>query len=298
MTLSRSQRVMAGAAAVASVAAVGAAAVAFSGSASAAPGQAEQAKVSFTEGKLTYQAAPGQKNNLTVTREGKPVPEDESPYGTSTYTWLIDDSVPIAIGSDHCTYPKSGDRTAVSCTVEVEHGQDPGFISSFKLGDRDDSLKFVNVDGDGYEADRFHLGAGNDVYTSKGSADGSLVEGGKGNDTITTGKAAGDFSAVRGGAGNDTIRLGRGFVSAHGDAGNDKIFGSSTDDRLYGGAGNDVIRGDGGPDRIEGGSGNDTLYGGAGNDTLLGQAGNDKLYGGPGKDVLKGGKGKNVLKQG
>ncbi|GLY17625.1 hypothetical protein LWF15_09385 [Kineosporia rhizophila] len=298
MTLTRNRRVLVGAAAAASVLAAGAAAVAFSGSATAAePAAAKPATVTVDGNELRYQAAPGQVNKLVVTRSSEGVENDTSPFGTSKYTWVFDDSVEIEGAADLCTYPQASDRTLIRCSLVVEHTQSPGYVSTIKLGDKNDSVKYVNDNSGGYEADVFHLGAGNDVYSSKGTKDGSRIEGGNGNDTITTGRAAGDQSSVQGGNGNDTIRLGREYLGADGGAGNDKIYGQAAADWLDGGAGNDSIWGGAGRDTIEGGAGNDKLYGQGGADWIYGQGGNDKLYGGPGADVLRGGPGKNVVKQ-
>lgn len=79
---------------------------------------------------------------------------------------------------------------------------------------------------------------------------------------------------------------------AHGDGGNDFIWGYYGNDTLYGGGDNDTLWGYDGNDTIHGGSGNDYLDGEAGNDYIDGytQIGYntqyDTLYGGSGADTF------------
>lgn len=292
MSLTKSQRLLTASLATAGVGAL--AAVAFSGSASA---QTPAAKVSVSGAGIAYQAAAGQTNNLTITKSSERVENDTSPFGSARYTYRLDDSVPITSDSDECAYPNSGDRTLIVCTFVYESGQDPDYMSSFKLGDQNDKVKFFNPTNS-YDNDRIHLGAGNDTYTSAdlGKEDDSRIEGGAGNDTVTTGKQLGDVAGIAGGSGNDTIRTsGQGWVQ--GQAGNDKIYAGAGAQSLDGGTGNDLIHGGSGNDSIVGGAGNDTLYGEAGADQIWGNSGNDKLYGGKGTDTLSGGPGRDVIKQ-
>ena len=64
----------------------------------------------------------------------------------------------------------------------------------------------------------------------------------------------------------------------------DVIAGGKGDDRIRGADGDDVICAGSGDDRLAGGPGRDHLRGGPGRDTLLGGTGRDRLIGGPGKD--------------
>ncbi|MBC8239936.1 MAG: hypothetical protein H8E30_05610, partial [Alphaproteobacteria bacterium] len=96
------------------------------------------------------------------------------------------------------------------------------------------------------------------------------------------------------GEGNDTLDasgLSGVILVAHGDDGNDTIYGTSAGEYIYGDAGDDRLYGNGGDDVLIGGKGNNWLYGGAGNDILLGDKGKDVLYGNAGNDRLIGQKG-------
>lgn len=290
--LTTNRRVLIGLAATTSLATAG---LVHAAGANAAPASA--ATVSFSGQKLVFQAAPGQKNDLKVTKSWVGVPSDA--YGAARYTYRLDDRVPLESDSENCAYPDTADRTLLVCTFVHEDGQDPGHMSSFKLGDKDDKVTFFNPT-DSYSNDEVHLGAGNDTYTSgdRKKPDATFVSGGAGNDKITTGRQQGDVSGIRGGSGNDVIRTtGSSAAGVWGQAGHDKLYGGPAGQSFDGGTGNDLVRGGGGPDEIVGGKGNDTLYGDAGADTIKGNSGNDKLYGGPGTDTLLGGPGKDSIKQ-
>jgi serralysin len=298
MNLPKHWRLAGGLTATAAVVGAGVAAVAFSGSASAT---STPATLAFDGRYLTYTAAPGQTNHLSVTRTAKSVPSDA--YGAAEYTFTLDDSVSIQLGAgaagNNCTHPTSSDLTLVVCTYVFEDGQDPGRMADFKVGDKNDVVKFHDVSEDTYNTVMFELGAGADTYTADAKrTEGSRILGGPGNDTITTGVMAGDMTGVLGGTGNDTIRVqGATAAPTQGGTGNDKLYGDSAGQAFDGGSGNDLVHAGAGKDSIVGGKGNDKLYGEAGADTIHGNAGNDKLYGGAGTDTLIGGPGKDVIKQ-
>ncbi|MGF6691720.1 Ca2+-binding RTX toxin-like protein [Metapseudomonas resinovorans] len=96
------------------------------------------------------------------------------------------------------------------------------------------------------------------------------------------------------GATADVLSFTAGDDIAHGNNGNDQLFGLAGNDLLTGGNGNDALHGELGDDTLQGGVGNDTLQGGDGNDTLQGDAGNDTLNGGTGADLMQGGAGNDV----
>jgi len=107
------------------------------------------------------------------------------------------------------------------------------------------------------------------------------------------------------GDGDDTFSNYSDLISiAHGDYGNDDLwgwfgsdyfYGGPDDDELYGLPGNDQLRGEDGVDLIEGHEGNDFIYGGNGNDTLRGNEGWDFLFGEDGTDTLSGGPDRDEL---
>jgi serralysin len=231
---------------------------------------------------LTYQAASGQANKVTVTESFAVAP---------AITYVIDDVVPIAIGNG-CTYPSSADHTKVSCTVDGEDSQDPYAALQMDLLDGNDTVALHNTTGQEYDYNAINLGAGNDKLTDTG-ADGNSVLGGAGNDTITVGQDA----VVAAGDGNDTVTANGDGAIVDAGKGNDVLHGGAGSQSLSGGDGNDSLYGGTGNDSLYGGKGNDVLYGNSGNDTLYGNSGDDKLYGGPGKDTLSGGAGRNTLHQ-
>ena len=135
------------------------------------------------------------------------------------------------------------------------------------------------------------------------TADGAIVHGGAGNDTIEL-SAANDalaLTAATAGDGDDWVYYSGQYASismALGD-GTDVFISDATNspaaDSVDGGAGADVISTWDGNDRLEGGDAEDALWGGAGNDTIFGGAGADYLYPGSDMDTVFGGGGHDVL---
>ena len=112
-------------------------------------------------------------------------------------------SVTIQADADRCTYPTSSDQTLVVCTWIVEAGQDPASIATFTLGDKNDTVTFVNPSQDTYSTDEFSLGTGNDTYTSTKYLDGSRILGDAGKDKLYGGQGKDTLS---GGPGRDIIK--------------------------------------------------------------------------------------------
>ncbi|MDX3453953.1 calcium-binding protein [Streptomyces sp. ME02-8801-2C] len=250
------------------------------GTAGAATASAK-AEVSFNDRELSYTAAPGQSNKLTVT---------ESYANDTDITFAVDDVVPISVGRG-CAYPNPADHTNVRCTVVTVDSQSPYAVLRMDLGDGNDVVDFTNRTDQAYYSNSIFLGAGKDMLTDRGSVDANYVEGGAGDDTISAGPA----SFVRDGDGNDTITT-TGDI-AEGGKGNDVLRGGAGGQSLSGEDGNDTLYGGTGDDVMYGGKGNDVLWGNSGIDQMWGNSGDDKLYGGPGRDVLSGGPGRNVVRQ-
>lgn len=148
--------------------------------------------------------------------------------------------------------------------------------------------------------DTLMAGAGRDALAGSGGDDllwgGSgedALDGGAGNDVLN-GRA--DDDVITAGGGNDTLRGGVGDDRLAGQSGDDLMSGGLGDDVLMGGEGNDTARGGAGDDWLDGGWGDDALSGGAGDDTVDGGAGNDTLNAGTGTDFLNGGAGDDVLR--
>lgn len=111
-----------------------------------------------------------------------------------------------------------------------------------------------------------------------------------------------DLVQVHGGAGDDTISLDETNgplprAELFGDAGNDRLTGSSAADRLDGGAGNDILEGGSGAEVLIGGDGNDFVDGNQGADTAILGDGNDAFQWDPGdgSDVVEGQTGADTM---
>ncbi len=123
-----------------------------------------------------------------------------------------------------------------------------------------------------------------------------IINGGKGDDTITVDTGGKSIPAtLNGGDGDDTLTGGDGNDRLNGGNGNDTLNGGGGNDALYGGNGDDVLNGGAGNDTLYGQAGSDTLDGDDGNDHVFGGAGNDSVIGGDGKDTVNGGAGANTL---
>ena len=176
------------------------------------------------------------------------------------------------------------------------------------LGDGTDSLVITGqstADAIGFGANGISLDAGGtpDV-TGLLTVEGSIVNAGGGNDTVSGkegGGLGGDFATtltisgedgddtLTGGDGDDVITGGSGNDTLKAGAGNDTVDGGSGADAVSGGDGGDMVVGAGGSDALKGGDGADTVDGDAGGDTLSGGEGSDTVNGGEGNDRLKGG---------
>ncbi|MGW0706705.1 calcium-binding protein [Streptomyces sp. NPDC002643] len=266
--------------------------------ASTAGAAGAEASAVITGHSVTYTAAAGQTNKLTVTASNS----------GDQFTYLIDDVVAVNAGNG-CAYPNAKDRTKVSCTVTVLETQDPYASARFYLADGNDTVTYTNKTDQTYNFAAVDLGPGKDKLTETAGVQGNDVNGGTGDDILKIGR----YTVARGQDGNDTINAADGTIvmggkgadtlsagpdsSVRGGAGNDVIQGGAGWQSLTGDSGNDTIRGGAGRDFIYGNNGNDVLYGNAEDDTIYGNYGNDKLYGGAGKDVLSGGPGKDVVRQ-
>jgi Ca2+-binding RTX toxin-like protein len=123
---------------------------------------------------------------------------------------------------------------------------------------------------------------------------------GSGNDVLNLSALSGNGSIINGGGGNDSIISGIGWHDIlDGSDGNDTLNGNDGQDRLVGGDGDDVLLGGAGNDQdsfivgislyyagIYGGNGNDSLDGGSGDDYLDPGEGNDTINGGSGIDSM------------
>jgi Ca2+-binding RTX toxin-like protein len=206
---------------------------------------------------VAWTAAPGERNELTVTL-------------TADTVLLRDPAAPIAAGRGCAALPGG----MVSCRR--------GYLA-LTAGDGDDTL--VVAAGQSITIAGVAAGEGDDSVRLVGPV-------GIG-DVVTTGIA----HELDGGAGDDLLALGDAAARADGGDGDDTIVGSRDADHLGGGAGDDEVTGGDGDDDLTGGEGADALDGGSGADELdagdpLGQffgftdGAPNRLLGGPGRDRL------------
>ncbi|MFF5718229.1 calcium-binding protein [Streptomyces buecherae] len=249
---------------------------------------ASTASVVHEDGELWYQAAPGQRNELTVREKIEDRGEFESYYVLTfhdRYDIAIDAS---AASADECAYPTPGDRTTVRCAVLIPQNSDDSDSYDISLGDLDDT---ATLEPDSHAWAGVYGGRGNDVLRASASA---MLYGEEGDDRLDGGGGPFGFGSD-GGPGDDTLtHCGQ---DCFGGPGNDALTGTDEDNTLHGDDGADVLRGGGGADVLYGGRDDDRLHGEAGNDTLWGNSGDDVLWGGQGTDKLSGGPGRNELHQ-
>ncbi|MFI7018726.1 calcium-binding protein [Streptomyces sp. NPDC050164] len=235
---------------------------------------------------LTYTAAPGQANKVTITQAFT--------GDRSRFTYVIDDVVPISAGTG-CSHPDSADTTKISCTVEAPESQSPLNSMEMDLADGADIASFHNATDQVYYFNRVELGDGNDKWTGATGdrVDGSSALGGAGDDIIRVGA----LGYAGGGDGDDTLHAGIDGEIVDGGAGDDVLRGGAGDQVMRADDGDDTVHGGAGDDEMYGGRGNDILHGNGGADRIWGNSGDDELYGGPGADTLSGGPGKNIVRQ-
>lgn len=199
----------------------------------------------------------------------------------------------------------------IPCAITGTEGDDVlvGTEGPDVFCDRGGNDQIVGLGGDdvvwdGPGDDRIEAGEGDDiVFLSAGH---NTVLGGGGDDRLGSPLAAGitDGSTLDGGPGDDSITGGIGPDRLLGGEGRDAIAGQKGPDLIFGGPGADRLQGNRGDDYLDGGVGDDVLYGGLisgkpaaydGYDVMLGRGGNDRLAGGWQKDRLFGGTGDDRL---
>lgn len=203
----------------------------------AAPAATAEVSTYFGRGFINYKAAPGEHNDVTVTRSGSSI--------------IIKDPG-ATILSATCSLGVSARRA--TCTIPAGNAF---AATNFALGNQADKLRIDFV------------GGGHRKPVQNG------LQGDAGNDTITGSNGRSDFDYLLGGAGNDKLsgRGGDDIITDYDFDGGPPYEGGSN--RLFGGNGDDFI--EGGPrfDRIKGGNGDDDIDGGLGHDILSGGPGFD-----------------------
>ena len=253
-----------------------------------APGAASAATAQGAGGTLTYTAASGELNYVSIGDEGA---------GAVSIT---DSGTSVMTPSGTCqTYGTGqyGTPLSVKCTGITR--------VVLRLGDANDGISTSTVELpveaygeagndkliDGYANDILDGGDGDDEIDMSGtygahigSMDGAdVIRGGAGVDSVVYSRT--DSSAVNlskngaadDGAPNEGDNVGADVEVLHGGMGDDVLTGSDSADGLNGGAGNDTINGLGGDDVLEGLGGRDVIDGGAGRDNFSGSAEADTI---------------------
>jgi Ca2+-binding RTX toxin-like protein len=283
-------------------------------------------------GTVSYQAASGEANNLTVSQAA----------GLLTFSDPGATIVPVApcasVNANTATCPADGvgnlfadlgdlnDQARIDASV-ILSGFGPNLLNG---GTGQDTLSagqnnaWILFGGD--QEDVLNGGAfagtlsgaqGNDVLN--GGSAGESLDGGDGNDVIS-GNGGNDFTQeggapngadlINGGGGRDEVFYARSAgvnVSLDGAANDgegcpapacegDDVGGDV--EIVQTGRGNDVITGSAGDNILAGGDGNDLIDGGSGEDVVAGDAGADNLSGGAGDDSLGAGSGADSMSGG
>ena len=279
---------------------------------------------------LTYNAAAGETNNVTVSLDGA-VYRITDPGATITPMFgcaavNANEVTCTAAGVDRVDLQLDdlGDTNTLSPTVTVrsdisgEAGQD-----TLNGGDGARSSLFGGADNDtlnaGAAGARLDGDAGND--TVNGGAGFDDVEAGLGDDvgfgnggedSFDGGSAPDGADTFNGGPGIDDLRYGSRTadvtatldgVADDGEAGEgdnvmpdiERVDGGQGNDLIVGGPANEELRGAAGNDTVRGGAGDDQTDGDDGDDSVAGDAGNDVVRGGDGIDLVDGGEGDDVL---
>jgi Ca2+-binding RTX toxin-like protein len=272
----------------------------------------------FATGTMRYNAAGGEPNKLTVSREG------------ANYVFVEGGSPPVNINGCGAVNPGSRLECLAAGITEIQ----------IFLQDNVDSLTIDNsvaaagqprivaeggpgtdtlTGGDGPES--LCGGPGNDTLDGGGGNDrldfpcvdpqtdqtpgGDILNGGAGDDQLNGGPAGSPLESDKlfGGDGTDTVDYSHRAAALTimlDDVQNDGEGGESDNvasdvENVIGGSAGDTLVGSGAPNVLDGRDGNDVVMGGGADDTLAGGVGNDTLSGGEGGDTLTGADGDDAL---
>jgi serralysin len=251
----------------------------------ALPGLAKAATVTITEefqgAALTYTAAPGEQNRVTI----NPI-EPFFNFGG----WLVTETGPgVALT------PGPGCSSVDAQTVKCPTAQTEAVLDlAVTLDDLDDWASLASACG--YVSNELDFpcggvnvaaGAGDDIIVANDAVvfpTDTTVTGGAGSDLLIAGERG---SILKGGPGRDNLSGAGGNDRLFGGGGRDSIFASAGNDLIHGGPTNDVIHADSGLDHVDAGGGNDTIYARDGRrDVLRGGSGSDRARVDRGLDAL------------
>ena len=265
--------------------------------------------VSKEGGRITYDAGPGEDNNVLVTRTGLGA---ETQYHVSDTAGVNAGSGCIQVSGTEAVCGRADYIVVNAGDMDDEVANATAKESTLRGRDESDFIR------GGFDDDQIEGGAGNDDLRPRAGLD--AVFGGDGNDDLwtrsTSGPAAPDQANCGEGDADEVFRDNADDVDRAtcelvdpalpppaeeynltcdkrltqvGDLSRDVLTGGRWGDRLFGHGGADTLRGRGANDCLAGGNGGDLLIGGYGADRARGQAGRDTLRGGPGADLLSGG---------
>lgn len=267
-----------------------------------------------TFGVVTFTAAKGEVNDVTVTEPGGQLRfhddrnrvrargDCEQVNRNTALCPLTEDNARVKLGN-------RDDRARVEglATILGGSGDDrlrgSGGTSSLEGERGRDTLRGAGGDDDltgGPGRDRLFGGPGDDELIdgeTDAQAASDLFRGGRSRDTAGPDRGdAIDYSKRRRALdinlARDRVNMSaerdivRGAESVVGGSGDDRLSGDGDDNGLDGRGGDDRLRGRGGDDIPMGDGGNDRVDGNAGNDVVWGNGGTDRLSGGSGDDAL------------
>jgi hypothetical protein len=209
-----------------------------------AAGPAYAGSAAVDNGRLTFTAAPGEANKVTL----------GGPDASGAFQ-ITDTGAPLTAGPG-CQAASNG----VVCQGGV------AAVVIAYLGDGNDELTFTTP----LASDA--LGGPGDDILNGGPGD-NILRGEAGNDTLA---GAGGNDTLIGAEGNDSLTGNPGDDTLQSGNGDDKLDGGDGNDTLTAKDGNDTLVGAGGNDRLEGGKGADSLDAGKGNDVLISGVGEKK----------------------
>lgn len=249
--------------------------------AAAVPAQAGTAQV--IGGAISYTAAPGEANVVTVTPTG-----------------LTETGAPLSVGAG-CTL---ANPTTATCTVGSDAGMTADLGDGADTFDGDGTSRPLSVRGGpgadtitgGWSADDLFGDEGTDTLVGDESTsdpltdqdwEDDLLDGGPGADTMWGGGQADVFDQGAAPDGADTIN-GQGGLDAV--AYDERSAAVLVDLNAVAGTGGQSGEGDVliGVEDAYGGAGDDTLTGSDADNVLAGGEGGDRIVGGPGEDVVAG----------
>jgi Ca2+-binding RTX toxin-like protein len=243
---------------------------------------------------VTYTAAPGEQNKVSVAVDGPKATIDDPGASSITTQQGCTQVTPKRAVCDLQDSTTNIQRIA----VELADGDDSFEMTavntrfsgaSVRGGTGDDDLRggpFADSLNGGVGIDALRGGAGDDFLSTDdqtGSADADLADGGEGSfdqffayekrTTPVTVDLASNTPAGEAGEGDTLLGI-EGTVGGQAD---DTILGNDGFNLLSGGPGNDLVDGREGLDSVNGGDGNDTVVGGHGEDQIEAGSGDDVI---------------------